>query len=110
MSKGKHPMNWDGHSDFSCGPPEEAGGALGGFGVFSDGGVNRAEPHHKDDPWVHRSHGMRCHTCMWYVAKASPDALTRIGRCRRHAPTMGGFPCVYPTDWCGDHRVDETKI
>lgn len=57
------------------------------------------------DPWQHRSEGMRCRTCMWFVRK-SPD----IGRCRRHAPTMHGFPVVYPADWCGDHRVDETKI
>jgi hypothetical protein len=58
----------------------------------------------KTDPWAHRSEGMKCKTCMWYVPKAG---ATQIGRCRRHAPTMGGFPAVYPADWCGDHRVDE---
>jgi len=57
------------------------------------------------DPWVHRSAGMRCKTCMWYVEKAPGF----IGRCRRHAPTMGGYPVVFPTDWCGDHKLDETK-
>jgi hypothetical protein len=36
------------------------------------------------DPWVHRSAGMK--------------------------PTMGGYPVVYMTDWCGDHRLDENKI
>lgn len=59
----------------------------------------------KDDPWAHRSAGMRCRSCMWFIEKSSA-----IGRCRRHAPVMSGFPVVYPTDWCGDHRVDETKI
>jgi hypothetical protein len=67
------------------------------------------------DPWVHRSSGMRCKTCLWFVSK-EPQALTvtvkshELGRCRRHAPTMGGYPVVYMTDWCGDHRLDENKI
>jgi hypothetical protein len=67
------------------------------------------------DPWVHRSSGMRCRTCIWFVSK-EPQALTvtvkshEVGRCRRHAPTMGGYPVVYMTDWCGDHRLDENKI
>lgn len=57
------------------------------------------------DPWEHRSVGMRCTSCMWFVPKGA------IGRCRRHAPTMNGYPVVYPTDdWCGDHKLDETKV
>ena len=60
------------------------------------------------DPWVHRSAGMRCRTCMWYVEKAARlDKV--IGRCRRHAPTLSGFPVVYGDDWCGDHKLDEEK-
>lgn len=72
------------------------------------------------DPWAHRGTTMRCATCMWYVPKRPPadrapasDALGRVvelGRCRRHAPTMGGYPAVYPADWCGDHKLDETKL
>ena len=66
------------------------------------------------DPWVHRSDGMRCRTCIWFVSKVTdrpmkPDAPI-VGRCRRHAPTMGGYPVVYQTDWCGDHRLDENKV
>ncbi len=66
------------------------------------------------DPWIHRSDGMRCRTCMWFVTKPTdyptkPDVRI-VGRCRRHAPTMGGYPVVYQTDWCGDHRVDENKV
>jgi hypothetical protein len=67
------------------------------------------------DPWVHRSDGMRCRTCIWFVSK-EPQALTvtvkshEVGRCRRHDPTMGGYLVVYMTDWCGDHRLDENKI
>ena len=68
----------------------------------------------QEDPWVHRSEGMRCRTCIWFVSKVTdrpvkPDAPI-VGRCRRHAPTMGGYPVVYQTDWCGDHRIDENKV
>jgi len=67
------------------------------------------------DPWRHRSAGMRCQTCMWFVKKeptglVSHPGQQEIGRCRRHAPTMGGYPVVYMTDWCGDHRIDENKL
>lgn len=65
-----------------------------------------------DDPWKHRSEGMRCSTCMWFVDKDGAGVQRengRIGRCRRHAPTNNGFPVVYERDWCGDHRLDETK-
>ena len=66
------------------------------------------------DPWIHRSSGMRCRTCIWFVPKAydrptKPEAPI-VGRCRRHAPSMGGYPVVYQTDWCGDHRIDENKV
>ena len=68
------------------------------------------------DPWRHRSDGMRCKTCMWFVPKdagpayASADPRGSIGRCRRHAPTMGGYPVVFEKDWCGDHKLDESKL
>ena len=64
------------------------------------------------DPWKHRSKKMICDTCIWYVAKERTVSLgfANIGRCRRHAPTMGGYPVVYMTDWCGDHRLDENKV
>ena len=64
------------------------------------------------DPWLHRSDGMRCRTCIWYVPKVLTARLgeSTVGRCRRHAPTMNGYPVVYMTDWCGDHRLDENKV
>lgn len=63
------------------------------------------------DPWKHRSVGMCCATCMWYVPKAvAEERPVEIGRCRRHAPTHNGYPAVFPNDWCGDHKLDETKI
>jgi len=60
-----------------------------------------------NDPWIHRSANMKCSTCMWFVLKAP---TTNFGRCRRHAPTMNGFPAVFVHDWCGDHKLDETKL
>lgn len=79
-----------------------------------------------NDPWRHRSKGMRCRTCMWFVVKAfavknsgdapismeavkPPSINGRLGRCRRHAPGPNGFPPVFENDWCGDHRLDENK-
>jgi len=59
------------------------------------------------DNWEHRSKGMLCGTCMHFATKAP---CTTFGRCRKHAPTMTGFPAVFSTDWCGDHKLDETKI
>lgn len=57
------------------------------------------------DPWAHRTKGMRCSTCMWYVEKAN-----RLGRCRKRAPTLDGYPAVYEHDWCGDHKLDEGRV
>lgn len=41
-----------------------------------------------------------CNTCRFFVPKSEKN-----GRCRRHAPTMDGYPVVYPLDWCGDHKL-----
>lgn len=70
------------------------------------------------DPWKHRSSGMKCGTCMWAVMKVGApgiesrklDERGRLGRCRRRAPTMNGYPAVFESDWCGDHKLDETKL
>jgi hypothetical protein len=71
------------------------------------------------DPWQHRSSGMKCSTCMWFVLKDKSLRLSPqisniggklVGRCRRHAPTMNGYPVCYEDDWCGDHKVDENKV
>jgi hypothetical protein len=67
------------------------------------------------DPWKHRTEGMRCKTCMWFLPKL-PNSITThpdqwdLGRCRRHAPTHAGYPVVFVNDWCGDHRIDENKV
>jgi len=62
------------------------------------------------DPWKHRSAAMSCASCMWFVKKeAANPAAAPVGRCRRHAPTMSGYPVVFKADWCGDHKLDENK-
>lgn len=66
-----------------------------------DAGPTVAAP----DPWAHRSERMRCRTCMWYAAKG--DADSQLGRCRRRAPSMNGYPVVFASDWCGDHKLNE---
>lgn len=43
-------------------------------------------------------------------AAKAPDSRGELGRCRRHAPTVNGFPAVFESDWCGDHKLDENKI
>ena len=63
-----------------------------------------------NDPWKHRSANIGCVTCMWYVEKAKVEGSENtapIGRCRRHAPVMSGYPVVFETDWCGDHKLNE---
>jgi hypothetical protein len=77
--------------------------------------MTEQEPMIGADPWKHRSSGMRCSTCIWFVPKfgdapVKPENHKIVGRCRRHAPTMNGYPVVYVTDWCGDHRIDENKV
>jgi hypothetical protein len=59
-----------------------------------------------EDNWKHKSENMRCKACMYFVIKRD----TQIGRCRRNAPTMSGWPVMYTMDWCGQHKLDESKI
>lgn len=63
------------------------------------------------DPWIHRSDNMLCKKCIWFVPKQPNNKIGYdLGRCRRHAPTISGYPVVFVNDWCGDHRIDENKI
>jgi hypothetical protein len=87
------------------------------------------------DNWKNRSQGMRCKTCMFFVPKVPQNNFIvaeeaaclghpgrpvtasemlkppyDLGRCRRHAPTMSGWPAVFVNDWCGDHKLDEEKL
>ena len=68
--------------------------------------------------WKHRFDRMKCKTCMWFAPKVAridprgPDMQAPtydVGCCRRHAPTMSGYPVVFVNDWCGDHKLDEEK-
>jgi len=73
-------------------------------------GIKGLIPIEGPDPWKHRSKGMLCQTCMWYVPKEVSGLTRPLGRCRRRAPTMNGYPAVFPADWCGDHKLDENRV
>ena len=52
-----------------------------------------------------------CLSCMWFVEKVNHDGKNVfLGRCRRHAPTLSGYPAVFAEDWCGDLKLDENTI
>lgn len=61
----------------------------------------------KEDAWKNRSEDMRCISCMWFVPK---EPYKSLGRCRKNAPTMSGYPAVFSHDWCGQHKLDENKV
>ncbi len=46
-----------------------------------------------------------CESCRYYVPKLEAGVIGRLGRCRRNAPTMDGYPVVYKEDWCGNHKM-----
>lgn len=58
-----------------------------------------------NDNWKDKATGMVCATCTNYAPKNE-----YIGRCRRNAPTMKGFPAVFPSDWCGDHKMNDVLV
>ena len=63
------------------------------------------------DNWRNRRTDRRCDNCISFVPKIKEGKNTyTIGRCRRHSPTHDGYPVVFFTDWCGDHKYDEEKI
>ena len=93
------------------------------------GVVDRTPPsdhlveHDTVDNWKHRSKGMKCATCMYYVPKVAGlyqhddgtvekimEGRGKIGRCRRRAPTLNGWPVMQLDDWCGQHKLDEEKV
>lgn len=54
------------------------------------------------DNWSKVSNNMqRCELCMHYAGM----------RCRRHAPRgQEGWPAVFPSDWCGDHKMSKATM
>ena len=44
-----------------------------------------------------------CDTCHWFEGYREDEL--ELGECHNNSPTtIGGFPQVYPDNWCGDHR------
>lgn len=68
-----------------------------------------------EDMWKHRSTEMSCEKCMYFVRKVvkmpNGEKSSNLGRCRRHSPSVSqGWPAIFSSDWCGDHKLDENKI
>jgi hypothetical protein len=52
-------------------------------------------------PGLGGSTSSQCQSCMYYINK----------RCRRNAPRgQDGWSAVYPTDWCGQHKLSKDKM
>lgn len=43
-----------------------------------------------------------CRACHWFEGYREDEL--ELGECHYNSPTKGGFPQVYPDNWCGDHR------
>ena len=46
-----------------------------------------------------------CKNCRWFLRKQD----TPVGRCRKYASIMDGFPGVMEDDWCGDFRLEHRE-
>lgn len=54
----------------------------------------------KEDNWADKS-TFKCLTCMYYQGKNE-----EVGRCHYYPPqSVKGFTAVYPSDWCGQHKI-----
>jgi len=72
--------------------------------VMVDEGAKTLKP--AQENWDYRNDFMRCMTCIHSAVK-----LKNVGRCKRNAPTMDGYPVIFlNTDSCGQHKLDETKV
>lgn len=54
----------------------------------------------EEDNWSDQM-TFQCASCMFFV----PKNETSIGRCRKHSPSIDGWPVVHDSDWCGDHKL-----
>ncbi len=63
------------------------------------------------DQWDRKT-DFGCGSCMSYVPKKqhAADKATKEGRCRHNAPTMNGYPVVFPDDWCGQHKRGSNPV
>lgn len=74
------------------------------------------------DNWADRNNNMRCRTCRFFVPKKRGTELMFqnphidpaefvLGRCRWGAPVVQqGWPAVFASDWCGQHKLDENRV
>jgi hypothetical protein len=57
---------------------------------------------------------VRCVSCVFFQPLLHSDVKEgdqiRLGKCRKNAPTVAGFPQVLPYEFCGEHRLDAEKL
>ena len=58
------------------------------------------------DSWEGRRQRISCDGCVHYMPKFGSGG----GSCRRRAPELAGWPVVSDFDWCGDYKVDKSKL
>lgn len=58
------------------------------------------------DKWDRKTN-FGCNSCRYYVPK---KCYINGGACRRSAPTMTGYPVVFESDWCGEHKLGSNPI
>jgi hypothetical protein len=70
-------------------------------GTMSSKNVS-GSPDWTKDNWDKAAHpNLKCATCHSYINF----------RCRRHAPKgQEGWPAVFPTDWCMDHKMSKQAM
>jgi hypothetical protein len=47
-----------------------------------------------------------CAYCYYFYDQSDDDDAIVRGQCRRHAPTINGWPIVTERAWCGDWATD----
>jgi len=78
---------------------------------INPGAKNEKRGFKENDNWKHKSDNMICKTCMYYMKKhICLETSIEVGRCKRNAPSNIGFPVVFPSDWCGEHKIDHEKL
>lgn len=67
------------------------------------------------DKWDRKTN-FNCYSCMYCVPKGELKKdqkydIDAIGRCRRNAPTMKGYPVLELFhDWCGEHKIGSNPV
>jgi len=82
----------------------EAGGSIPKYHAEPVDQASNAVPIRPIDNWADKA-AFVCATCMWFMVKGPVFGHSDMGRCRKKAPTLQGWPAMFSTDFCGDHKI-----